>query len=547
MNKSLASVLKLITVLMMAFMVVGSFNSFAADEKDKNNNDSQAKINAAKEVCGDDKECYKQYLDKIISGTSGDKCSEANKELTQAISKFNEACAKASIPNCVNDVKRCQECMAGEGDKCGEASYPGMSEDSPSEAMSKIREAFGSGISGYDDSTKIVNIDKVRVKYKNCPAMAGSDYKDLKKEVEEGQKKIDELRLKIPKLNQELLEIKSNAESERQKNQDKLNEAQENWQKTRDEIDQKLFKDREELRAQLQKLRDEYNKGQDAITQVGWKKTDAKRSLNEKLSALRLKCNEMALNQVQGERAIKFEKMKKGEYSVSQQNLYSRAGQTEHQYFQNQASDYYNKCINSTFFTEGRDNYQREYEDAIKAYDNQIESLNRERQNIKEQMDHISQANSEQENQQYQQAISRADTAYQNKYNSITNAQKVIDDKATTAMQVKNQEIMLAMSQLQREESYLKQKQQLLALKRNYTDGDSDAKSSDISGAMNYYSQAVGAATDIQMSCCGGAAKEKEAYCQKANRFLGGSTSSDGESGVTVKDAKPAGPSKASQ
>ena len=562
MKSSLASVMGLISIFTVSLLVgSAAFAAGGADNdspprgnpaysnngnnngngglNNNNNNDDKfpdyCKMNVDNEAiknkfCSTEKDkdkCLRELLQSCKKGNSGSKCDQARNEFSSAQRDFVKACGKGNMSlggGCEAQVNKCMRCMGGssEGD-CDDMSVDlkELDRQLPTDIAADLRNKLSGGVVGYNDALKITpNLSKVKMKYGNCPALAGADYKSLQKEVEDGQKKVDEARKKIPKLQQEMTDMQAKLKEEQAKAEDRLNEAKMEWQKSRDEIDEKLFKDQEALRDQLQKLRDSYNRGRDSITQLGWKKNEARIRRDQDLSALKLKCNELALTQVQQLRNYNFEKMKQnmntaGDFGAMMQ----QAGLSTREQYQERAKDNYNNCLKSNIYTEGEKTINATYTNTVKTIDEQVAAANRELTNIQEQMDHIYQANNTENNQKYQSAIARADMQYQNKYNSIVKAQKNLEERTAQQLYYKNQELMMAVSELQREESYLQQKQQFLALKRQFTDGDQDVNSSAISEAIASYGFARSAAGAVIEYCeCGTEGKSGE--CSTANAFL---------------------------
>lgn len=518
MQMSLSSVFRLFSVFMVVFLMIVSGELSAQNrdkDKDKDKNDTQA----ARELCELIKEeakresCLNDLRRKVTGG--GDDCKDAVKAFNQSNKEFKDACNKAGISgDCFKVIKKCEHCLGGgEGDGEGDCGSPELSMNDSSVEIPDLlsrQDNFSVGVSGWGDAMKGINVDKLRVKYGMCPPLAGSDYKSLEKEVKEGQKNLDDERKKIIKIQEEMNKLQSDHAEEFNKNQEKLKEAGREWEQKRDEIDKKFFAENEAIMKELQQQRDLNEKRKNEITNMNLKKNDEKIKRDQALSALRLKCNEIALTQVQRLQANDFEKMKSNSYSAGDFGaLMSRSGLSTREQYQTIANNNYNACLKSNIFTEGKENIEKSYRQALEIINTAITQLNKEIETTTADMQRTLKEKLNQKKREYDRDSQRADKAYTDMQQTMERNQATADRKLQVALQAKSQELTLAQQNVQREEAYLKQKQQLLALKRQYTDGDTDSKSGAVGTAMTSFSEAKGAANSVAEACCMGGNSHK--------------------------------------
>lgn len=526
MKKSCSTVIKLFSILLVGFLLVlgGEVGANDKDKKKEENSEMDGKIRACEKAGSpaDQQKC----INNLIKSISGDDCKEATKAFQTARKEFSAACEKAGISgNCIEVVKKCQRCMAGgEGEGGSGCDAPEISDATgldgsgfTSERLENMSSNLSIGSNGWDKAFDGVNLDKVRIKYGKCPALAGTDYKSLKKEVEEGQKKIDDEKKKIQKIQEEMQKIQTDQQEEHIKNEEKIQEAQEKWQQKRDDIDKKFFEGNEAVMKELQQMREANEQKKTEITNLILRKNEEKIKRDQAVSALKLKCNEIALTQVQRLQGSDYEKMKSSMHTAGGFNdLMSRSGLSNREQYQAIAKKNYTECLKSNIFTEGQSNIDKSYRQALAVIDSTMTKLNEAIERANQEMDRKVQVNLGQKRLEYDRDIDRADAEFNNVRNNAVKRQQMIDTKTINQLNLKNQELANAQVALQREERYLAEKQKLLALKRQFTDGDTDAKPGSVGAALTAFDQAEQEASAMQAACC---ENNKDPKCSAARSF----------------------------
>ena len=534
MSRSLASVVKLVSAVLVGFIVNGvSANppSTSPPPPQYNYNNNQHPSNelaaTAREACKDDPRgagvCLREFLNRSTGGGNG--CRDSETSFRAAISAFTSACGKAGMgADCKKQVQRCQGCMSGgdvEGLDCGEPDVSSISGDLPTDAMEKIRNNLAGGVSGWNEVMKAPDYAKIRIKYNNCPALGAADYKSLQKEVEDGQKKVDDARKKIIEIQEQIQKINSERGEQQAKAKEEITKAKQEWEQKRDDIDKKFFEGNEQIMKELQQMRDGIENLRRENEDLVLKKNDEKIKRDQAISALRLKCNEIALTQVQQQRGIDFEKMKRNEYTAGDfSSMMSRAGLSTRDQYKQKALTNYNECLKSNIFTEGKNNIEQSYAQAIRIIDKSISDRNKRIDTVTQDMERTVQTKLGQKKLEYEKDISRVDGQYQDTYNNIITMQQIREDNFVNQLNVKSQQLQLAISELRREESYLQQKQQLLSLKRQVGDGEGDTKSTDVHAAMSAYDSVHSAALGVLSACCA-ADGETSGECARASTYVG--------------------------
>ena len=534
-QRSLSGVFRLFSIFVAGFLLILSAelsaqNSPPPNMGGYNNSGFQMSNEVAASIaraCKDAKEgegaCMQRML-KEMSG--GGACTQAQQQFNAARSAFTKACTDAGISgNCIQEVMKCERCLAGgEGngaDGCDAPKISGLGGSNVSLITNNMQENLQQGIGGWSTAfdQKGIDIDKVRVKYGKCPSLAASDYKSLQKDVEEGHRKLDEEKKKILQIQEEMNKLRSDHAEEYNKNHDKLKEAERDWEKQRDEIDKKFFAENEAVMKELQQQRDLNENRKSEITNMNLKKNDEKLKRDQALSALRLKCNEIALTQVQRLQGEDMEKRRSNVQSAGGFGDVMRlAGLTSREQYQRIANDNYNQCLKSNIFTEGKENIEKSYRQALQIIDNAITKLNKDIETTTADMQRTLEVKLGQKKMEYEKDTQRADKAYTDTRQTVERNQQTADQKLQMALLAKGQALEFAKASLQREESYLKQKQQLLALKRQFTDGDSDAKSGNVGAAMSSLGDVKLGAVAVQSSCCSGG--QNKPYCDGIRKYM---------------------------
>lgn len=517
---------------MMGFLVfgVGSTSFAQSNNPNFNTNQQDNKCDRANlaAICADTtgessgakfQRCMEEKSSRCFGNNGGDPCQQAKQQFDTAYKEFTTSCGKANMSvggSCMAQAQRCLDCLGGGATSgatdCGEADvYSADSDVKVSvDTQNQVRANLAIGSSGWGKISS-PNFEKLRVKYGSCPPLAGGDYKSLQKEVEDGQKKVDDAEKRILKIKEDMDKIRSDFAEEVSKLKEKDKEAEKEWQKKRNEIDKKFFKENEEVMNQLSKLRSQKDNYQNEIDASALKKNDEKIKRDQALSALRLKCNEIALTQIQQQRSIDLERIKQNSKSAGGFNsMMSQAGMSQREQYQKKAKDNYEACLASNIYKEGEQNIQQSYTQALKIIDNAIAKINKAIAATDIEVKRIMEVNLPQKKLEYAQDIKEADDERTQTRNTLEEKRQTAETKAFNALQSKIKENEQAEAQLKREQTYLEQKQKLLSLKNQYSDGDGDLKSSAVGEAMANYDNAVNALSSAKGICCGGG---NEAMC----------------------------------
>lgn len=179
--------------------------------------DSEARKQLAADNCGKDEECRKASLKRIIDSCfqryenqpnpQAAECKDAFKEYNQDEGKMNAACGTAGIGgDCFKHIDKCMRCQGTDSTNpdCETLDTVTIDEElDPDKRPASINDILGMASGKPKTLSKqkyAPSASKARVRYKNCPAMAGNDLKEWMDRTKSAQETVQDKKKDISKL-----------------------------------------------------------------------------------------------------------------------------------------------------------------------------------------------------------------------------------------------------------------------------------------------------------------------------------------------------------
>lgn len=507
--------------LAVFFVITGIFGNLAFAQTSQSTNGNPIGL----QLTADDleKPKVKSYLDSWTATQNQNSlrqnCTEAKKDFAKAIQDFSDGCSKSRLPSngssakgeiaCSKAIQECTKCADADGEDgafdCGKAT-DGDDGQSGTDVISKLTNP-GGGNSSSDPADQIVpDLKQLKTNYAYCPQNAAKDLKDLRDEVKDSQKDVDDLKNnQIPDKQKEINEAESQNKKDKQDLQDQLDQAAQDRDDNRKKLTDDLNQIKDGLAEQVTKLTQQISDAQDALRASSSDRMKIQIAWSDAIAALDRECRAQAQAQLTALRQQKYEQAKNSTFSTgSFQSLLYSTGLTSRQREQQLINQWFSQCRNDPAYSAGLNRASSIKATAESEASNRENQLNKAIDSAKAAIAQINVG----PDSKLAKALQSTKDSLQAEVDKFDKKQQQIQTKAQALQDEYQKKSLLLQTQLnglqdqlKRESNYLTQKRNFLALRNKAAPGGESLSSSDADAANSKYGDLEPKALAVMESC----------------------------------------------